>query len=92
VTQTSEKPDSDSASAGCPVHSGQQQASLGDQIDWAGLPINLDFAFSRKQRDKVYVQHLMRKRESQLSRRVQAPTQQCSCDGAAGDGQLISGF
>ena len=65
--------------AGCPVHSGQQQALSGDQIDWAGLPINLDFAFSRKQRDKVYVQHLMRKRESQLSRRFQDDAPQCVC-------------
>jgi hypothetical protein len=92
VTQTSQRPDWDSVNAGCPVHSGQQQALSGDQIDWAGLPINLDFAFSRKQRDKVYVQHLMRKRESQLSRLLQAGTQQCSCDGGADNGQLISGF
>lgn len=92
MTQTSQRPDWDSMNAGCPVHSGQQQASSGDQIDWAGLPINLDFAFSRKQRDKVYVQHLMRKRESQLSRRLQAGAEQCSCDGGADNGQLISGF
>ncbi|AFC48401.1 hypothetical protein OCO_20380 [Mycobacterium intracellulare MOTT-02] len=31
-------------------------------MDWAGLPVNLDFAFSRDQRDKVYAQHLMRRR------------------------------
>ncbi|OBH48872.1 hypothetical protein A5687_14710 [Mycobacterium mantenii] len=33
-----------------------------EQITWAGLPVNLDFAFSQAQRDKVYSQHLMRKR------------------------------
>jgi hypothetical protein len=92
VTQTSERPDSNSVNAGCPVHSPRQQASLGDQIDWAGLPINLDYAFSRKQRDKVYVQHLLRKRESQLSRRLQAPAPLCSCGADADDEQLISGF
>ncbi|AFJ34886.1 hypothetical protein W7S_09555 [Mycobacterium sp. MOTT36Y] len=31
-------------------------------MDWAGLPVNLDVAFSRDQRDKVYAQHLMRRR------------------------------
>jgi hypothetical protein len=92
VTQTSERPDWDSINAGCPVHSAPQQAAPSDQIAWAGLPINLDFAFSRKQRDKVYVQHLMRKRESQLSGWLRERTPQCSCDAAAGDGQLISGF
>lgn len=33
-----------------------------ERVDWAGLPVNLDFAFSRDQRDKVYAQHLMRRR------------------------------
>ncbi len=47
------------------------QASAPDQIDWAGLPVNLDLVFSPKQRDKVYMQHLMRKRGSQLRRRLQ---------------------
>ncbi|WAJ43562.1 hypothetical protein OK015_20505 [Mycobacterium sp. Aquia_216] len=31
-------------------------------VAWAGLPINLDYAFSQAQRDKVYAQHLIRKR------------------------------
>lgn len=39
-----------------------------DNVDWAGLPVNLDFTFSQVQRDKVYAQHLMRKRGSQLFR------------------------
>ena len=80
MTQTSERPDRGSVNAGCPVHSALQQAPARDQVDWAGLPINLDLAFSRKQRDKVYVQHLMRKRESQLSRRFQDAAPQCVCD------------
>lgn len=42
------------------------QAAARDQVDWAGLPINLDLVFSRNQRDKVYVQHLLRKKETRL--------------------------
>jgi len=80
VTQTSQRPDWDSVNADCPVHSPQQHALSGDQVDWAGLPINLDLAFSREQRDKVYVQHLMRKRESQLSRRFPDAAPQCVCE------------
>jgi hypothetical protein len=42
-------------------HPGDQELPAG-LIDWAGLPIDLDFAFSHVQRDKVYVQHLTRER------------------------------
>ena len=87
MTQTSQRPDWDSINAGCPVHSGQQQALSGDQIDWAGLPINLDFAFSRKQRDKVYVQHLMRKRGAQLWR-VPDTAHLCVCEASTEHGNL----
>ncbi len=59
------------------------QASAPDQVDWAGLPINLDFAFSEAQRDKVYLQHLRRKRGAQMWRRSQNDAQQCTCDIAA---------
>jgi hypothetical protein len=58
------------------------------QVEWAGLPINLDLAFSRAQRDKVYVQHLMRKREAQLWRWLPDGTQVCACDIAAEHGHL----
>ncbi len=54
------------------------QATPRDQVDWAGLPIDLDLVFSRKQRDKVYVQHLKRKRETQLGRRLHDDAQLCA--------------
>jgi hypothetical protein len=54
-----------------------------DHVDWAGLPINLDFAFSQQQSDKVYRQHLMRKRGAQLWRGPQDAAQPCACDIAA---------
>jgi hypothetical protein len=58
------------------------QAALADRVDWAGLPINLDLAFSREQRDKVYAQHLVRKRGAQL-RRWRGAAHVCVCDAAA---------
>jgi hypothetical protein len=42
-------------------HPGDQELPA-EQVAWAGLPINLDFAFSHTQRDKVYAQHITRKR------------------------------
>ena len=39
----------------------------GAVIAWAGLPVNLDLVFSHSQRDRVYVQHVMRKRGNQVS-------------------------
>ena len=56
------------------------QASAAAQVDWAGLPINLDLAFSRQQRDKVYAQHLMRKRRAQLRRWSRDGAQLCVCE------------
>ncbi|WP_262490839.1 hypothetical protein [Mycobacterium simiae] len=50
-----------------------------DQVDWAGLPVNLDLAFSREQRDKVYSQHLIRKRATQLRRWNCGLAQVCVC-------------
>ena len=55
-----------------------------DHVDWAGLPINLDMAFSRKQRDKVYMQHLMRKRGAQLSRWLPGTARLCVVRGRRG--------
>nr|WP_241524288.1 hypothetical protein [Mycobacterium paraense] len=67
------------------------QASAAGQVDWAGLPVNLDMAFSREQRDKVYVQHVMRKQGSQLWRWVHSDAQICVCETAAEDGQHLTG-
>ncbi|WAC93337.1 hypothetical protein [Mycobacterium sp. Aquia_213] len=46
------------------------QALPGGLVAWAGLPIDLDFAFSQAQRDKVYEQHLVRKRWCSLRAQV----------------------
>ncbi len=56
-----------------------------EQVDWAGLAVNLDMVFSQRQRDKVYVQHLMRKRGTRLWRWLQNGAQPCAGD-VAGDG------
>jgi hypothetical protein len=48
------------------------QESTAEQVAWAGLPINLDWAFSQAQRDKVYAQHLMRNRWRSLRNGAQA--------------------
>jgi hypothetical protein len=60
-------------------------ASAPGYVDWAGLPVNLDMAFSCVQRDKVYVQHVMRKQDSQLSRWVHDRAQFCVCETVAED-------
>ena len=57
-------------------------------VAWAGLPVNLDMAFSREQCDKVYVQHVMRKQGSQLWRWLHDGGQPCVCEVAAADGTL----
>ncbi|MEE6176860.1 hypothetical protein SKC42_10310 [Mycobacterium sp. 050134] len=64
------------------------QQSGADPVDWAGLPVNLDMVFSQRQRDKVYVQHLMRKRGTRLWRLLQSDSQPCACE-LAGHGQGI---
>ena len=66
----------------CPVHADRAPG----QVNWAGLPINLDLAFSRKQRDRVYVQHLLRKREAQRWRLSPGAAQACVCDVAGEHG------
>jgi len=52
----------------------------GEHVDWAGLPINLDWAFSREQRDKVYAQHLMRKQRAQQWGWPQVASHLCVCE------------
>jgi sulfite reductase alpha subunit-like flavoprotein len=70
-------------------HSDEDSAP--EQVTWAGLPVNLDFAFSREQRDKVYVQHLMRTRGARLVRSSRNIAKLCVCDAGAGYGHLDPG-
>jgi hypothetical protein len=61
-----------------------------DHVDWAGLPINLDFAFSQQQCDKVYRQHLMRKRGAELWRWLPGAAHLCVCEASTEHGSLDS--
>jgi hypothetical protein len=91
-------PVSDAAKTVCPLqcrlrhgaasHYPGDQTSASDYVDWAGLPINLDLAFSHVQRDKVYAQHLMRKRGAQLRGWLHDGAQLCACEIAAVDANL----
>ena len=45
-----------------------------EQVEWAGLPVNLDMVFSQRQRDKVYAQHLRRARAAERELRAPDPT------------------
>nr|WP_156744801.1 hypothetical protein [Mycobacterium sp. E2238] len=74
----------------CPLQCRLRSAADDDRVDWAGLPINLDLAFSPQQRDKVYTQHLMLKRGTQLRRRLQDRGQWCACEEIAKDGRATS--
>lgn len=75
----------DTARAVCPLQCRLRRGAAGDdqfeeRVDWAGLPINLDLAFSPQQRDKVYTQHLMRKRGTQLRRWLPTGSPRCVCE------------
>jgi hypothetical protein len=94
VTQECDKPLRDAGQSACPLRCPLRfgaggddrlgdRISTADHVDWAGLPINLDYAFSREQRDKVYAQHLMRKRWAQLSELLHDGAQLCVCEPAA---------
>jgi hypothetical protein len=102
VARECDGPGRDAVNTVCPLQCRQRQGGAGDnplsdrasapdQVDWAGLPINLDLAFSREHRDKVYAQHLMRKRGAQLWRWLRDGGQLCVCDLAAEPGQLAPG-
>lgn len=93
----SDGPGGTAAKKGCPLKcrlrdgaaAGAAPADQGparDQVDWAGLPVNLDLAFSCQQRDKVYAQHLMRMRGAQLRPWLHRGAQLCVCEIAAEDG------
>ena len=73
---------------GAASHNPGDQASAYDHVDWAGLPINLDLAFSQAQCDKVYAQHLMRKRRAQLRRWLYDRALLCVCEIIAEDANL----
>jgi sulfite reductase alpha subunit-like flavoprotein len=57
-----------------------------DHVDWAGLPVNLDLAFSPQQCDKVYRQHLMRKRWAQLWPWLPDTAHLCVCEASTEHG------
>src|ERR1700749_4908659 len=101
VARDCDVPARDAVKAVCPLqcqlrygagsHHAGEQASAREHVDWAGLPINLDYAFSQVQRDKVYAQHLMRKRWAQLQRWLHDGAQLCVCEIAAEDAKLDRG-
>jgi hypothetical protein len=83
----------DTVRAVCPLQCRLRRGAAGDEqpgdrVDWAGLPINLDLAFSSQQRDKVYAQHLTRMRGTQLRRWLSTGPQLCVCEETANDGNL----
>ena len=90
-------PGGDAVKTDCPLRCRRQHGAAGDtppdgqlapeQVDWAGLPIDLDLAFSAVQRDNVYFQHLRRKRGAQLWRLPRDGAQPCACDIAAEDAE-----
>ncbi len=79
MAQESEEHDTDAASAGCPLHCRLRRGAA-DHVNWAGLPINLDFAFSQAQRDKVYAQYLRRRTGTQQWRWFRDDAQVCVCE------------
>jgi hypothetical protein len=67
--------------AACPLHCRFRQGTApADQVDWAGLPVNLDLAFSQNQRDNVYAQHLRLRRGILLRRWSRDVAQLCVCE------------
>jgi hypothetical protein len=81
----SDVPVRDAAKTACPLQCRLRHGPLSrDHVDWAGLPTNLDLAFSQAQCDKVYAQHLLRKRQAQLRRWLPRGEQVCVCDATAG--------
>lgn len=88
----SDVPDRDSAKTACPLQCGLRRGPVSRQhVDWAGLPIDLDLAFSEAHRDKVYAQHLLRKRQAQLRGWLHDGTQLCVCEIVAEDENLDTG-
>ena len=74
----------DTRTAGCPLHCGSRNgdrtgSATADHVDSAGLPVNLDLAFSQNQRDKVYAQYL-RRRKTLIRRGSRDVTRLCVCE------------
>lgn len=66
----------------CPLHCRSRNGSdsSAEQVDWAGLPVNLDLAFSQNQRDKVYAQYLLRRRDAAARRSSRDVARLCVCE------------
>ncbi|OMC22149.1 hypothetical protein [Mycobacterium sp. SP-6446] len=71
----------DADKTACPLQCGRRHGAVSrDRVDWAGLPTNLDMAFSQAQCDKVYAQHLLRRRHAQLRRWLPRGEHVCVCE------------
>jgi hypothetical protein len=101
VTRASDGAGGNSVETACPLRCRVRHGAAGsnplsdqppppEQVDWAGLLVNLDMVFSQEKRDKVYAQHLRWQRGTQLWRWLQDRGQLCACDIAAGRGRRHS--
>lgn len=61
-----------------------------DRVDWAGLPVKLDLAFSQQQCDTVYAQHIKFKRRFESWRESRKRATPCVCEMAAADNSTES--
>nr|WP_242660605.1 hypothetical protein [Mycobacterium kubicae] len=82
--RVSDRPDQNGVNRTCPLQcrlrQGAGSSTAAGRVDWAGLPVNLDMAFSREQRDKVYAQHEKRRRGALLRRLLGNGTPDCVCE------------
>ncbi|MFY2859898.1 hypothetical protein ACOJVU_08880 [Mycobacterium sp. THU-M104] len=62
----------------CPPQCRLRLGTTRERVDWAGLPVDLDLVFSRNQRDKVYLQHLLRRRDTQIACRFDDGRRRCA--------------
>ena len=79
MARESDGPSATGAPTACPRHCRVGQRAPSEQVEWAGLPVNLDLAFSQNQRDKVYAQHLKFSQLGLFRRRAQ---EICVCETA----------
>ncbi|OBI96486.1 hypothetical protein A5660_07850 [Mycobacterium alsense] len=64
----------------CPLQCRLRRDAANGHVVWAGLPANLDLAFSREHRDEVYAQHLLREQGSLLRRSSEGHARLCVCE------------